>query len=149
VWWLASIIGIEQGLIIHIDNLAKQLDISTGRVPQPVPNDKIQQERLVSLVPRDIQENPQCHSKADHTHPDGRNQIDNSNLDISNLDLGVPEIPPPDIVVSTESFLVKSRKKRKAFNKNKERDQLSRTRSGKVPTKPLTQGQRIYLQCIP
>jgi len=28
VWWLASIIGLEQGVIIHIDNLKSRLDIA-------------------------------------------------------------------------------------------------------------------------
>jgi len=34
VWWLAAIIGLEQGLISHIDNLQLQENIQT---PQPEP----------------------------------------------------------------------------------------------------------------
>jgi hypothetical protein len=34
VWWLASIIGLEKGLINHIDNLHGRIDISKERHPE-------------------------------------------------------------------------------------------------------------------
>jgi hypothetical protein len=66
VWWLASIIGLEQGLIIYIDNLQKQQDIllptevdkeapghqqiHPDRVPQ------ISSRKSVSATPRNLTE---------------------------------------------------------------------------------------------
>jgi hypothetical protein len=60
VWWLASIIGLEQGLVIHIDNLQKR-EYSAPLKDHPgiVHSDKAQQilsERAVSPTPRDLTE---------------------------------------------------------------------------------------------
>jgi hypothetical protein len=30
IWWLAAIIGLEQGLIIHIDNLQEREEVRSG-----------------------------------------------------------------------------------------------------------------------
>jgi hypothetical protein len=63
VWWLASIIGLEQGLIVHIDNQRKGAEVVSQEVSQPEvvkENSNIirQLERTVSLTTRDIQEDP-------------------------------------------------------------------------------------------
>jgi hypothetical protein len=50
VWWLASIIGLEQGLANFIDNIQSRTD--TTVIPENVPR----VDRTVSPVPRDIQE---------------------------------------------------------------------------------------------
>ena len=50
VWWLASIIGLEQGLANYIDNIQSRTD--TTVLPENVPG----VDRTVSPVPRDIQE---------------------------------------------------------------------------------------------
>jgi hypothetical protein len=58
VWWLASIIGLEQGLVIHIDNLQKR-EFSAPLEDHPAifHSDKAQQiqfEKAVSPTPRDL-----------------------------------------------------------------------------------------------
>jgi hypothetical protein len=50
VWWLASIIGLEQGLANFIDNIQSRID--TTVIPGNVPS----ADRIVSPIPRDIQE---------------------------------------------------------------------------------------------
>jgi hypothetical protein len=50
VWWLASIIGLEQGLANYIDNIQSRID--TTVIPEKVPR----AYRTVSPIPRDIQE---------------------------------------------------------------------------------------------
>jgi len=60
IWWLASIIGLEQGLIIHIDNLrgTERLAPLDNRL-EIIHPDRIQQilpERAVSSIPRDLTE---------------------------------------------------------------------------------------------
>jgi hypothetical protein len=65
VWWLAAIIGLEQGLISHIDNLQLQenkqtpqreplLDSSAWIDPDRIP--QVEFLRGVSTVPRDLTE---------------------------------------------------------------------------------------------
>jgi len=60
VWWLASIIGLSQGLIVHIDNLRERQSLaSINNGLESVHPDRIQQlrsERTVSSTPRDLTE---------------------------------------------------------------------------------------------
>jgi hypothetical protein len=60
VWWLASIIGLEQGLIIHIDNLRKSETAATSReysgIVHPNRAQQIESEKAVSPTPRDLTE---------------------------------------------------------------------------------------------
>jgi hypothetical protein len=55
VWWLASVIGLEQGLVTYIDNIQSRIEVkvTSVRVPQePAPVTR----GSVSPQPRDIQE---------------------------------------------------------------------------------------------
>jgi len=60
VWWLASVIGLESGLIIYIDNLRRRERlVSVDNQTELVHPDRIQQiqsERAVSSTPRDLTE---------------------------------------------------------------------------------------------
>jgi len=59
VWWLASIIGLESGLIVHIDNLRKREPSATLNSGGNIHPDRIQQhlsERAISSTPRDLTE---------------------------------------------------------------------------------------------
>jgi len=50
VWWLASTIGLEKGLVVYIDNIQSRVNVSI--IPEKVPR----KERTVSPIPRDNQE---------------------------------------------------------------------------------------------
>jgi hypothetical protein len=55
VWWLASVIGLESGLVNHIDNLriqeeARSRDLLSEEVQ------RVSRERAISTVPRDLTE---------------------------------------------------------------------------------------------
>jgi hypothetical protein len=59
-WWIASIIGLEQGLINHIDNLRESEYPATreerfGKA-HPDRTEQITSERAVSTTPRDLTE---------------------------------------------------------------------------------------------
>jgi hypothetical protein len=184
VWWLASVIGLEPSVVIHINNLHGRIrvyeqlrpEVNPPEDQEPLPkktreerqediradtviglakdfidrSDKERSEKLVSPTSRDLHEDLRLGWKEKHIHPDRRNQVPSTNLDISDLDLNASEPGPrPDTLASTERFLQGSQKERKAFSQRKKAEQLSRTRSGKVIAKPLTQGQRRYLQGIP
>jgi len=52
------------------------------------------------------------------------------------------------MIARADQFIQIFRKERKAFNKQKQIDSLSHTRSGKIPVKPLPKKQRNQLQAI-
>jgi hypothetical protein len=77
VWWLASIIGLERGLVVYIDNIQSRINVtiipekipSVGRSESPIPRDLAEDQRLdtipdsdqirqeiISPTPRDLQE---------------------------------------------------------------------------------------------
>jgi hypothetical protein len=161
VWWLASIIGLEQGLIIYIDNLHSRVKVLVNpeepqAKPTPPPEESSLERqdhvlsigRTVSPVPREIQEHPRLSPEEDWIHPERRKQVDSTNLHISNLDLNDShKDPQSEVIESSRVSLVESKKESKEYNKQK-RDRLAVTRSGRIRAKPLTAGQRKYLQCL-
>jgi hypothetical protein len=50
IWWLASVIGLEQGLVTYIDSIGIRYKVTV--VPEKAPDKR----RSISPVPRDIQE---------------------------------------------------------------------------------------------
>jgi hypothetical protein len=160
VWWLASIIGLEQGLINHLDNIQSRVEVATAAevlsedITSAVKDTRKQRKevpgsRKVSPTPRDVQDDLRIDCETDNVHPDRRDQVGITNLDISDLDLNdIPRVPRLGVVESTEEFLKESRKEWKAFLRRQRTVQLPRTRSGKI-VKPVTPGERKYLQCIP
>jgi hypothetical protein len=104
----------------------------------------------VSPTPIDLQQDSRFGSGENFIPSDQGKQEDFTNVDISDFDLNpTGRGQHSEVVESTKQFLMKSRKEMKAFNKQMQLGQLLRTRSGRVLTKPLSQGQRKYLQCIP
>jgi len=164
VWCISSIIGLQQGLIIHIDNLKEQLEASS-RVTEGLPkaigvilkitntSERIlinQSDRKISTTPRDIHEESTTSNGLQDIHPDQVNQVHDSISDVSDLDLNNSESQNPSrLVEKTEQFIRKSQKKRNAFNKRKQIVSLSKTRSGRISAKPLSIKQKSYLQSIP
>jgi len=184
VWWLASVVELEQELIAQIDNsrkqsealLAKDRELSTGLVTsiqerrQPSPVAISRQARGISTVPRDIQEESRTvgetryiHpdrvsqvqdpnndiSESRHIHPDRVSQVQDTYIDVSDLDLDSSgDERQLRVVQHTEQFIRKSRKERKKLGSQKQADLLCKTRSGKIPAKPLSKKQRQYLQSI-
>jgi hypothetical protein len=153
VWWLASIIGLEQGLINHIDNIQSRVEVATAAeaLPEDVPCPKVDRDteinrklRGVSITPRDIQDDPRRRATSDIVHPDRRSQIQVSDDDIISLD--IEDSRRENLAKGTEKFIPLSRKESKADTKQYSNN-LSRTRSGKV-TKPITKKHRKYLESI-
>jgi len=140
VWWIASVVGLSEGLATHIDNLRIRFEASH----------LISEEDQLSPgkdVPSKILEQRNTEIQESHIHPDGVLQVgriskgpevDNSQSELDRAS---------SIIQDTKRFLDQSRKERTALkNKN---CVLSRTRSGKVPVKPLTKKQRNRLRAIP
>ena len=167
VWWLASIIGLDKGLIIYIDNLQERSNISTRGSVDNLPKDSDEQDEYqpdrherddrqsqeVSAIPRDLQEDSRSNITLGKIHPDRVSQVCSVPSDDSEFKPGSPKFDrQSQVVKETKKFLNQSNKERKRFNKQKLKDQLSRTRSGKViakPAKALNNKQWRYLQSIP
>jgi len=200
IWWISSIIGLQQGLVIHIDNLKKRSEVpaqGTGRstvstINQQSIDQSVRQvsttlrdaeeesrsntnftrdeisycegvpdrEPLGSLVtarttvqtvlstPRDNQEDSRMRTELCNIHPDRVFRIEELSSDISDLDLDRPRADShSEVIQATEQFIWKSQKERKAVKNCV--DPLSWMRSGTVIVKPLSTGQKRYLQCIP
>jgi len=161
VWWISSMIGLQQGLIIHINNLPIRSEIrsqgggiSLAREAPPQARERCPSGdvnvhgREVSVIPWDIQEDPRSSIASDNIHPDRIFQVNTTHnaSDLEDIDLEPEQLP--QIGESAEQFIWRFWKERKAFNKQKRIDALSRTRSGKVIAKPLSKKQRNYLQPI-
>jgi len=65
VWWLASIIGLEQGLINYIDNIQSRIEVTVTSdkalyisvaTSEPFDKEQSDKRKSISPVPRDIQE---------------------------------------------------------------------------------------------
>jgi hypothetical protein len=94
----------------------------------------------------EIQDDLRSREVSSNIHPDRRAQVE-ENQYITDLDLnGLEEARYSHVVKNTKQYIKKSQKERKVFRK--QADSLSQTRSGKVIFKPLTAGQRKYLQCL-
>ena len=90
----------------------------------------------------------QVDSGKSQIHLDRWLQVGNTVSDSCQAECSEPESDRATRVVeNAKEFLRKSRKERQAF-KNKP-CVLSRTRSGKIPVRPLTKKQRNRLQVIP
>jgi hypothetical protein len=86
VWWISSIIGLHEGLVIHINNLRKRSIIANPelRLESSIhqePPDNFQesedpQDREVSSVPKDLQEATRNNDASPNIHPDRINQVD-------------------------------------------------------------------------
>ena len=174
IWWLASILGLEQGLIVYIDKLQRAFsEASVGSSGQGVsvtPRDiqedsriraelspalskdlrinSNQREKTFSPTPQVVQEDLKPYTATDNIHPDRIQQVGKETPDLEEEYDSMPD-QQSRVLKEAEQFLSISRKDRKAFSKKKAKDQLSRMRSGKIIAKPLRIKQRKYLQSIP
>jgi streptogramin lyase len=152
VWWLASIIGLEQGLITHIDNLQSRIPREVSITPQDTQENLRNRatsnidhlSREVSTTPRDIQEDPRIRASVNYVHPSRQAQVQDSDDILSSSE--ITEVRQKEIAPETEKFTVPSRKQRKEFNQQI-RSNLLNKRSGRI-AKPITKKQKNYLQNI-
>jgi len=126
-WWIAAVIGLCNGLKNYIDNLKDRRRISV---------------RAILTTPRDIARSvsPDLPSKGSHYRSEGIPQIDNTISDSYEVENNEPRSDQATMLVGH------TRKERLAL---KQRPwELSRTRLGRVPDKPLTKRERHQLRAI-
>jgi len=107
VRWISSIIGLQQGLIIHIDNLKNHSKTTVTIVPIV---------REASAIPRDAQEKSRTVVNPQHIHPDRVSQVEEVIYDISELDSRNSEgSRVSQFLERTEQFIQSSQKKRNDY----------------------------------
>jgi len=115
IWWISSIIGLQQGLVNHIDTLRVQSEVSPQETNQ---SNTRKYDKEISTTPRDIQEASSSRIESDCVHPDRLSQIQRTNNVIRDHDLSSSEssyLPP--VIERTKQVFQKSRKDKKALNK--------------------------------
>jgi len=130
IWWLASIIGLGQGLVIHIDNLrARERLAPIGSQLEEVHPDRIQQILSgweVSTTPRDLTED----SRFDRILESAEKVVQESSRDRAIVQQG--RVNPLPVV---RSQLKKARKLKplQEANRKKEDERIQRLRRLRDP----------------
>jgi hypothetical protein len=93
VWWIALIIGSQQELVIHIDNLKKRSEATFWGATHQAKDmfnqcDKSQQAEGKSAMPHNIKGHSRLHNELGHIHPDRISQAQCTIQNISDLLLG-------------------------------------------------------------
>jgi len=140
-WWIASVIGLTDGLVTHIDNLRIRFE----EYQASLEIEQLSSEREVASV---LQDHLNIDTEGSRVHPDRISQINNTVNDSYEIESGESESDQATVIIkNAKEFLCKSRKERHALKQKP--CVLSRTRSGKIPVQPLTKKQSNRLQAIP
>jgi len=141
VWWIASVIGLTDGVATHIDNLRVRFEAYQA----PLEIEQLFSEKEVASA---LQDHLNINTEGSGVHPDRISQIDDIINGSYEVESSEPEPERATLIIkNAKEFLCKSRKERQALEQKP--CVLSRTRSGKIPVKPLTKKQRNRLQAIP
>jgi hypothetical protein len=141
IWWISSIIGLQQEVVIHIDNLRRRgnQNHTPRKESEPASKaskpDHYQEEscsRAVSSKLRDLQEEPLDIIDSRNIHPDRISQVD-SEAPTDHLD---------SVLKETREFLRSSQTQRKKF------DTLRHIKQGKVQPQKLFKKERKRLNKI-
>jgi hypothetical protein len=153
IWWTASIIGLQQGLVMHIDNLRKRSEAMVrGAAPQAQDTinqcDNSQQGEEKSATPYNIRGDSRLHNELGHIHPDRISQAQSTIHNISDLQLSNSLIDQSSQIIKQAELIIQKFQKDQKWLTNW-KDPMSRTRSWQILAKPLFKNQRNYLQSIP
>ena len=140
IWWIASVIGLTDGLVTHINNLRVRSE--ADRLPLEV--EQLSIGAKVSTEPKD---QPRINIKGSGVHPDRISQVNDTVNSSYEIESSEPELESASKVIqNAKKFINQSRKERRALAIKP--SVLSCTRSGKILSKPLNQKQRNRLQAI-
>jgi len=144
IWWIASVTGLTEQLVTHIDNLRSQgITELVGTSVTDQPN----KEGITT--PQDIQECSNINIELGYIHPDRITQVDNTTNGNCSLEHSGSESGRASrIIKEAKEFISQSQKEQRRTFKGKA-DPLSCTRSGIISAKPLSRKQRNCLQGVP
>jgi len=105
IWWISSVIGLQQGSEIYIDTLKERLNTGPQEDRRPSTANHIQEDLISDIGPVSV-------------HPERRVNLGNTIEDISNLDRVNQERDQQSrIVAGTKRFIQRSKTDRRAFKK--------------------------------
>jgi len=141
VWWIASVIELIDGLTTHIDNLRIRSEAYKALIRE------VEQLSSGQGLTSTLQYYSVIITNKSSVHPDRISQIDTTVNESNEIESCESESDRSTLIIhSAKRFIDESRKERRAL---KQRPcVLSRTRSGKIPVKPLTKKQRNRLGAI-
>jgi hypothetical protein len=132
VWLITALVGINEGLASHINNLHHQRHIEVPELFRSLRNN---QRDVIYEHIKSVEEIRYC-SEVSYVHLNRVPNIKPTNIDVSDVELDASEEKREDsILASANQFMHLSRKQKKALWKHVG-DSLSRTQSGKI-VKPL------------
>jgi len=135
VWWIASIIGLTEELVTHIDTLCVRSEVHQGLLPahrttildgetlpktrgivNPTVINRLSKE--VSAKPRDLQKDSSIDSSSGYIHPDRISRVHNTIQGNNNSEpSGSDQDQTLRLKETTEKFISDSWKERKAVTK--------------------------------
>ena len=125
---------------MHIDNLRVRFE--ANQAPSEIR--KLSSENKLASS---LQDPVHIDTEESFIHPERIPQVNHTANDKSEVESSKPETDrATSIIQRAQKFIGQSRKERQALRQRP--CELSRTRSGKIPVKPLTKKQRNRLQAI-
>jgi hypothetical protein len=104
VWWISSIIGLQEGLIIHIDNLKERSNIGQTEIPCEL------SKQVKTSIVEDDNIHPDRIARLQHTDSD---YIDSDSESISTTETDIHN----EIINNFEAFLKQSQQERKTVGR--------------------------------
>jgi len=128
IWWISSIIALQQGLVVSINNLqertSKAMVDTSSEGTKHIHSSRLcnipasQREREVSATHRVIQEESRTDIGTQHMHPHRTSQVHDTIYNITDLDLDDSVTSHAShFVEQTEQSIRNSRKESKALRK--------------------------------
>jgi hypothetical protein len=115
VWWISSIIGLQKGLIIHIDNLNKQYNIEK-------PEDQIDSPKHSSLPAV----HPSCAARMQNPDSD---YTDSEHQSVSTTETDIHN----EVIDNCEAFLEQSKQERKTIGqKTRQASRVDKKKARKI-----------------
>jgi len=156
VWWIFSIIRLQARLVTHMKHLLIRSEVAS--VTKDVPATKTlgesiddRQDRILTIIsptPREIQGESRSSVGRCHIHPDTIPQVKTSSYHTDNDEPRDQEATRLQLSIVSDNEMIKlSEKERRALAW--EKNSLTCTRSGRVPSKPKTKKQKNYSPLIP
>jgi len=132
VWWISSIIGLDKGLVIYIDNLNVQDDIGNPelRADSPIHHDL--SNEVENILSDSDRSNHYIHpSRIARVQGSNRDYIDSGDESVSTTETNIHN----EVIENCKLFLEQSRQERKAIGRK------TREASRVVKRKPINRGR--------
>jgi len=145
IWWISSVIGLQQGLVNYIDNLRKRKEASALRYEGPV-EAAVSQKGSGQSNHKSPTLQDESRAGLQDDHSDQGQQLRDMSIDFGNSNIDKPKsCRVESIIQDTNQFILLSQKERKAYRKQKEslsKEGLGRAAASKTSETTATERTR-------